>query len=158
MSFQLTSSAFHSSEKIPRDYSGEGRDISPPLEWSDVPPGTRELALLCEDPDAPQEEPFVHWIAYKISPELHELPQAVPAAKDVEKPVNIKQGMNSFAKAGYKGPMPPKRHGRHRYYFKLFALDSELPEQASLERDRFLELIEGHVLAEADLMGTYERH
>jgi hypothetical protein len=157
MAFQLSSPAFRHSQKIPRDYSGEGRNISPPLEWQDLPQGTKELALLCEDPDAPQEEPFVHWLAYKITPDQTELPEALPVAKELERPVSLFQGLNSFAKAGYGGPMPPRRHGRHRYFFKLYALDHELPTEPGIDRDRFLDLIDGHVLGEADLIGIYER-
>jgi Raf kinase inhibitor-like YbhB/YbcL family protein len=158
VAFEIRSKAFSASEKIPREYSGEGKDISPPLLWRDVPKGTQEFALICEDPDAPQDTPFVHWIAYKIPANVTELPQNLPKQKKLAKPVAILQGVNSFDKIGYGGPMPPKRHGTHHYHFRLLALDSPLPEMPGLDIDEFKKLVAGHVLEQVEVIGTYERH
>ncbi len=145
---ELTSPAFAPGAPIPRKYTGEGEDVSPPLVWSDPPEGTRELALICDDPDAPMPTPWVHWVAYKISPERRSLAEG---AQD-----GFRQGRNDFGRRSYGGPMPPRRHGVHHYHFKLYALDIELPNE-ELTKAELLERIEGHVLAEAELVGTYER-
>jgi Raf kinase inhibitor-like YbhB/YbcL family protein len=155
---QLESTAFGDSEPIPTEFTGDGADKSPPLRWSDPPPETKELALLCEDPDAPQTEPFVHWIAYKIPPETKELPEGLPHEPMLNRPAPIVQGINSFRNAGYGGPLPPRRHGPHRYFFKLFALDKPLNLPPGAQKSEFLNAIKGHVVGEAQLMGTYERH
>lgn len=158
MAFRLESSAFVDKAKIPSEYTGEGSDMSPPLKWSGAPPGTQEFALLVEDPDAPQEEPWVHWIAYKIPANVDTLPKNIKKMSEVSSPTRILQGQNSFQNKGYGGPMPPKKHGAHRYFFKLFALDAPLPDEHGLSKEDLLKKIEGHVLDEAQLMGTYERH
>lgn len=145
---ELTSPAFAPGGPIPKKYTGEGEDVSPPLVWSRPPEGTRELALVCDDPDAPTANPWVHWVAYKISPDRKGLSEG---AKD-----GFRQGRNDFGRRDYGGPMPPRGHGVHHYHFKLYALDIELPSE-ELTKDELLSRIEGHVLAEAELIGTYER-
>src|ERR671918_1987590 len=100
MALQLTSPAFEANGYIPKKYTGEGQDVSPPLSWTGIPQGTKELALLCEDPDAPMPKPWVHWVAYRIPPSVTELPESVSE--------NIVQGQNDFGKVGYGGPMPPE--------------------------------------------------
>lgn len=158
---QLTSSAFQRNEPIPVRFSGEGSDVSPPLEWSYVPDGTRSFAILCEDPDAPvrpgKEHPFAHWLIYNIPARISSLPEGIPHRDVLLLPVLATQGRNSFGKIGYNGPMPPAGHGMHRYHFKLFALSSSIPLAAGMRREAFLLALQGHVLATAELVGTYER-
>jgi Raf kinase inhibitor-like YbhB/YbcL family protein len=147
MIIQVSSHAFEPGGAIPREYTGEGRDVSPPLAWSGLPEGARELALVCDDPDAPR--PFVHWVLYKIPAERSGLPEGSVGA--------ALEGKNDFGGTGYRGPMPPRGHGTHRYRFRLYALDAELEVVAGLTRDELLRAIEGHVLAEGELVATYER-
>ncbi|MGZ3652331.1 MAG: YbhB/YbcL family Raf kinase inhibitor-like protein [Bdellovibrionota bacterium] len=158
---QLTSSAFQSNQKIPQRFSGEGDDVSPPLEWSDIPKGCKSFALICEDPDAAgragKKPPFAHWLIYNISGEVTSLPEGLPAKTLLDFPVSASQGTNSFGKVGYNGPMPPAGHGSHHYRFVLHALDMELDLDSGLTREEVLKRIEGHVLAKAGFTGTYER-
>ena len=149
MSITITSSAFEQGERIPRRHTGEGEDVSPPLEWNGVPQRTRELALICDDPDAPRPRPWVHWVLYKLSPGTRGLGEGENGS-GVE-------GMTDFGRPGYGGPMPPKGHGVHRYYFKLYALDAELDLAAGATKANLVSAMEGHVLAQGELMGTYER-
>lgn len=156
MSLHITSIAFPSGQRIPQDYSGDGTDRSPPLSWSGVPDGTVELALICDDPDAPTPEPWVHWIVYGIPADCRELPEGVPPKTD--KP--LMQGRNSWPSGqtiGYRGPLPPKGHGTHHYHFRLYALDQKLKTAAGLDKPSLLALMKGHVLATGELIGTYER-
>ncbi len=145
---KLISSAFRDGERIPKAYTGEGRNVSPPLEWNDPPDDTRSFALLCEDPDAPQEEPWVHWVAYGI-------PADVTAV--VEGVEGLTEGKNSRGAIGYDGPMPPPGHGPHHYHFKAYALDAPIDLEPGASKKKFLEAVEGHVLAIAELVGIYER-
>lgn len=159
MSMTLESSAFKHGQPIPRKYSGEGEDLSPALIWSGVPNGTVELALLCDDPDAPMPEPWVHWIIYGIAPTVSGLPEGIARAANPPAPAGACHGANSWPRdnLGYRGPMPPPGHGPHRYFFKLYALDAPLGLAAGADKKALLAAIEGHVLAEAELIGTYER-
>jgi Raf kinase inhibitor-like YbhB/YbcL family protein len=152
----LESSAFGNNAVIPRKYSGEAENVSPPLSWSGVPAAAAELVLLCEDPDAPFPQPYLHWLAYGISPRLTGLEEGVPA---VESPGigGMKQAKNAAKEFGYTGPMPPPGHGVHHYHFQLFALDRQLALSGKVEREQLLEAMKGHVLAEGTLVGTYER-
>jgi len=145
----LTSSAFTADGPIPRKYTGEGEDVSPPLSWGNLPTGTKELAVICDDPDAPQPTPWVHWVAYAIPPMLTGLPE------DVHE--NMAAGQNDFGRRGYNGPMPPRGHGVHHYHFRLYALDESLLRGPGLTKDQLVEAMRGHVLAEGELVGTYER-
>lgn len=156
MILRITSNAFQSGTPIPKDYSGDGADRSPPLSWSGVPAGTQELALICDDPDAPCEQPWVHWIIYGIPSDCQELPEGVPLETDK----NLKQGRNSWPSGqniGYRGPLPPRGHGTHHYHFRLYALDQKLNAKSGLDKRSLLALMEGHVLATGELIGTYER-
>ncbi|HVT29153.1 MAG TPA: YbhB/YbcL family Raf kinase inhibitor-like protein, partial [Lacipirellulaceae bacterium] len=120
MKFELTSSAFKRGAPIPRKYTGEGDDASPPLAWSAAPPNTKEFALICDDPDAPSAEPWVHWVIYGIPADVSGLPEGVKTNEaKLAKPVVARQGKNSFtsgATVGYRGPMPPPGHGVHHYH------------------------------------------
>ncbi len=145
--FSLTSSAFAPGETIPRRHTCDGEDHSPPLSWSAPPAGTRSLALLLDDPDAPSGR-FVHWLAWGIDPQAGRLGDGEAAPLE---------GRNDFRTVGYRGPCPPRGHGRHRYRFRLHAVGQELrlaPGAGVRELERALE---GKVLAVAELMGSYER-
>jgi Raf kinase inhibitor-like YbhB/YbcL family protein len=155
--FSVKSQAFQEGQTIPHRYTGEGEDVSPPLQWSRVPAGTREFAILCEDPDAPTPEPWVHWLAYNISPSTTMLPEGLPPKAKIDVPVRLEQGRNSFGKLGYNGPMPPVGHGLHRYIFTVYALDTELAIVPGTEKKNFVNAIRNHVLGEGRITGTYER-
>ncbi|HID20787.1 MAG TPA: YbhB/YbcL family Raf kinase inhibitor-like protein [Planctomycetaceae bacterium] len=160
MKIELTSTAFKNGERIPRKYTGDGQDVSPPLSWSGVPEGAKELALICDDPDAPGPEPWVHWVVYGLSPELAGLPEGIPAQSEIDKPVKALQGKNSWPSGrtiGYRGPAPPRGHGTHHYHFKLYALDTPLNLPPGVDKKRLLKAMEGHIIAQGELIGTYER-
>lgn len=149
MSIEIRSSAFDAGSRIPREHTGEGRDVSPPLTWTNLPEGTRELALICDDPDAPRAEPWVHWVLYKLAANLTQLGEGENGG-GVE-------GTTDFGTTGYGGPMPPPGHGTHHYHFKLYALDAPISLEAGATRKQLLEAMEGHVLARGELIGTYAR-
>jgi Raf kinase inhibitor-like YbhB/YbcL family protein len=152
----VQSTAFEPGMTVPKKYTGEGQDISPPLAWSGVPKETKELALICDDPDAPRPEPWVHWVIYGMPPNVTGLPEGVPKEPRVQSPPAL-QGKNTSNQLGYNGPMPPPGHGVHHYHFKLYALDSELKLAPGLTKDQLLRQIKPHVIAESELVGTYQR-
>lgn len=152
MPFELTSPVFAHGESIPRKYTCDGQDISPPLRWGDPPQGTQSLALIADDPDAPIGT-WVHWVLYNLPAEARGLPEAVPP--DADLPDGSHHGRNSWRRLGYGGPCPPS--GTHRYFFKLYALDTVLDLAASASKKQLLRAMEGHVLAQAELMGGYAR-
>jgi len=155
---ELISTAFSEGQPIPQKYTGEGADVSPPLSWSGLPDGTQELALICDDPDAPTAEPFVHWVIYGIPAAATGLPEDFSGAESrAPELVGVAEGENSFGDTGYGGPMPPPGDGKHRYFFKLYALDSDLALQPGLDKQSLLRAMKGHVLGKGELMGTYER-
>lgn len=160
-SIELRSPVFGHQEPIPCRFTGEGQDVSPPLVWSGVPTECREFALVCLDPDAPiapnKDHPFVHWVIYNISPATSSLPDGVPGKARLQLPLFADQGLNSFGKIGYGGPMPPPGHGTHHYHFVLYALDRELNLRPGASHPEFLRAIENHVLATTELVGTYQR-
>jgi len=149
---QLTSTAFNEGELIPSKYTCDGKDISPPLQWSGIPQNTKSLALICDDPDAPSGT-WVHWVAYYIPPTVSELPEGVPTKETTSD--GLKQGTNDFKKIGYGGPCPPS--GTHRYYFKLYALDTELQLSSKAKKSDIEKAMKGHILATGQLMGKYKR-
>jgi Raf kinase inhibitor-like YbhB/YbcL family protein len=160
MAFTITSSAFAADAVIPRQFTGEGADRSPPLAWDNVPEGTQEFALICDDPDAPTPQPWVHWVIYGIAADVRALPEDVKNEPQLSEPVAARQGKNSWdsgATVGYRGPMPPPGHGTHHYHFKLYAVDQPLDLAASATKEQLLAAMKGHVLAETELTGTYER-
>jgi len=158
---QLTSPAFAHDESIPPKYTADGADVSPPLVWSNVPSEAKELALICDDPDAPdpqrpREDPWVHWVIYKIPADTTALPEAVPRAERLSEPAGAVQGRNDWNppnNIGYRGPSPPV--GRHRYFFKLYALSEELAVEPGLDKESLLSAMQGKILAVAQLVGTY---
>ena len=151
---QVTSSAFSEGGTIPRQYTADGKDISPPLRWSGAPPTTRSFALICDDPDAPRAEPWVHWVLFNLPAATQELPEGVPA--DATVLGGAQQGKNDFGKLGYGGPDPP-RGKPHRYYFKLYALDPVLELAADASKQQLEQAMRGHVVAAGQLLGTYGR-
>ncbi len=149
---ELSSSAFGSGQAIPKKYTCQDADVSPPLAWSNAPQGTRSFALIMDDPDAPLVT-WVHWVVWNIPATARSLKEAVPQGSDL--PDGTKQGRNSGRRAGYSGPCPPT--GSHRYFFKLYALDTTLSLAADSGKDQLLEAMKGHILAQAELMGTYKK-
>jgi len=156
MPLTLSSSAFEHGQAIPRRYSCEGDDISPPLEWAGTPAGTKSLALLVEDPDAPDpanpKRIWVHWLVYDIPAGVTSLPEGA-GGKDL--PGGCHEGLNDWKKLGYGGPCPPI--GRHRYFHRLYALDIVLGDLGPLTKRELVAKIEGHVLEKAELVGTYKK-
>ncbi len=148
----IRSPVFHEGGSIPARYTCDGEDVSPPLEWSGVPEGTKSLALTCDDPDAPAGL-WVHWVVFDLPPSAAGLPERVPATPEI--PSGGRQGKNDFRKIGYGGPCPPA--GTHRYVFTLYALDSTLGLPAGATRKDLLAAMRGHALGEATLTGTYSR-
>lgn len=149
---ELASSAFQQRGDIPKSYTGEGQDISPPLSWSNVPEGTLSFALICHDPDAPLVTlgayGFVHWVLYNI-------PSSVAQLSEDEK--SYTSGVNSFGRGGYGGPMPPEGHGIHHYFFWILALDAESDIEPGLSMEGLLRKIEPNVIGMNRLVGTYSR-
>jgi Raf kinase inhibitor-like YbhB/YbcL family protein len=153
---QIRSPAFADGSQIPVKYTGDGDDISPPLEWTGAPAATKEFGLLCDDPNAPTPQPWVHWVLYRIPAGTSSLAEGAshsPKISGVE-------GRNSWGTGqtlGYRGPAPPRGHGVHHYYFKLYALDTALSLPARMDKEAVLNAIKGHVLDQAELVGWYER-
>jgi Raf kinase inhibitor-like YbhB/YbcL family protein len=153
MALELTSSAFPAGAPIPAQYTGDGQNLSPPLRWQNPPAGTRSLALLCEDPDAPRGT-FTHWVVFNLSAESRELGEGI--SPEGTRANGMAQGTNDFGKPGYGGPKPPPGKP-HRYVFKLYALDRMLDLHPGATRAQLLAAMKGHVLGESQLVGTYAR-
>jgi hypothetical protein len=156
MPLVLTSSAFTHQGSIPQQYTCQGRDVAPFLSWSGAPDGTKGFVLVVDDPDAPDpaapKRTWVHWVLYNIPPTASGLPEAVTSAK---LPPGTREGTNDWNRTGYGGPCPPV--GRHRYFFKLHALDVELPDLGPARKADVEKAMEGHVLAKTELIGTYQK-
>jgi Raf kinase inhibitor-like YbhB/YbcL family protein len=152
LAMTLTSSAFTHGAMIPKEYTCDGKDISPPLRWSEPPEKTQSFALIMDDPDAPMGT-WVHWVIYNIPATARGLSEGIP--KDADLPDGSRQGRNSWRRVGYGGPCPPS--GTHRYFFKLYALDTVLSFAAGATKEELLKAMEGHILAQAELMGRYSR-
>lgn len=150
---QLSSGAFQPEDMIPVKHTCDGPDVSPALQWTPPPEGTISLALICDDPDAPAGT-WVHWVLYGLSPETTSLPEGVPQERIVLG--SARQGRNDFRRIGYGGPCPP-RGAPHRYFFTLYALDIPTDLEPGLTKRDILKVIEGHILAQGQLMGTYKR-
>ena len=149
----MSSAAFGDGGLIPREYTADGRNDSPPLEWGDPPPAARSFALICDDPDAPRGT-FVHWVLYNLPADLRHVGPALPQSPTL--PNGARQGTNSFGRLGYGGPSPPPGP-QHRYQFKLYALDTVVPLDTGATKDQLLEAMRGHTLAEGILTGMYGR-
>ncbi len=153
MTIRLSSPAFAEGAPIPTRYTCDGENISPPLKWSNVPPGTKSIALIADDPDAPAGT-WVHWVMYNIPPATTELPEALPTTEVILN--QVRQGVTDFKRSGYGGPCPPGGSS-HRYFFRLYALDTELQLQPGATQQDLVGAIQGHILAQGQLMGTYQR-
>jgi len=153
VAIELTSSAFQNGGAIPVRYTCEGENLSPPLAWSALPNGATSVALICDDPDAPAGT-WVHWVLYNLPATATELREKVAPAAAL--PNGARQGTNSFQKIGYGGPCPPPGKA-HRYFFKLYALDSELGLKSAPTKEELVQAMEHHILGEGQLMGTYQR-
>src|SRR6516165_1508290 len=156
MSLTLTSPGFTTGSMIPPTYTCDGKDTSPALAWAGAPAGTKSFALIVDDPDAPDpaapKMTWVHWVLYNLSATTDRLPEAVAPN---QLPAGTKQGKNDWKRTGYGGPCPPI--GRHRYFFKLFALDTVLPDLKEPTKAALEQAMKGHVLDQVELMGTYQR-
>ena len=149
---QITSTAFEPDGVIPPKYTCDGADVSPPLAWQGIPPGAKTIALICDDPDAPMGT-WIHWVLWNLPAETTQLPEDLPP--DEVLPSGAKQGTTDFGRVGYGGPCPPG--GTHRYFFKVYALDTALDLPAGASKDDLLDAMAGHILAEGQLMGNYRR-
>jgi len=152
MEIKITSSAFEDGGLIPAKYTCDGADISPPLQWQTVPEATKSIALICDDPDAPMGT-WVHWVLFNLPPEARELAENTPADRVL--PNGASQGTNDFGRIGYGGPCPPG--GTHRYFFKIYTLDAQLDLAAGAKKRDLLKAMEGHILAQGQLIGKYKR-
>jgi len=151
---KMSSTTFVHQGEIPERYTCEGEDVAPPLAWSEVPTGTQSLALIVDDPDAPDpaapKRTWVHWVLYGLPPTASGLPESVRSL-----PAGTREGVNDWGRTGYGGPCPPI--GRHRYFFKLYALDVVLPDLQRPTKARLEQAMHGHVLAQTELIGTYQK-
>jgi Raf kinase inhibitor-like YbhB/YbcL family protein len=156
VTLRLTSSAFENGASMPSDYTADGKDASPPLAWSGAPSAVRSFALIVDDPDAPDprapKRTFVHWVVYDLPPATTAL---AAGASSGGLPAGTREGRNDVGRARYTGPAPPI--GRHRYFFKLYALDVTLGNIGQVSKADLLKAMEGHVLGQAELIGTYQR-
>jgi Raf kinase inhibitor-like YbhB/YbcL family protein len=156
MTLKITSPAFEDGGAMAARYTCEGADTAPPLQWEGVPEGARSLALIMDDPDAPDpaapKMTYVHWVLYNLPPDANGLPEGVTASN---LPAGTLEGLNDWRRTGYGGPCPPI--GRHRYFHKLFALDVVLGDLNQPTKDRLLKAMEGHVIAKAEVVGTYQK-
>ena len=152
MTIKVTSSAFAQGGMIPSKYTADGQNISPPLKWEGLPDGVASIALISDDPDAPMGT-WVHWVMWNIPPDKKELSENIPP--DPKLPDGSIQGITDFKRHGYGGPAPPS--GTHRYYFKIYALNTKLDLPVSSTKAHLLRAMEGHILTEGELMGKYKR-
>ncbi len=152
MGIIFESPAFKNGQPVPKLYTCDGDDISPPLDWRNLPDSVESIAIICDDPDAPMGT-WIHWVIYNISSENDGIAENIP--KDKNPGGGIKQGKNSWGRIGYGGPCPPR--GTHRYFFKLYAVDCILPLDAGATKMEVLEAMRGHLMGQAEIMGTYSR-
>ena len=152
MDVKVTSSTFQDGGLIPAKYTCDGADVSPPLQWDTVPEGTKSITLICDDPDAPMGT-FVHWVLFNLPAETRQLAEKVPADKTL--PSGARQGTSDFGRIGYGGPCPPS--GTHRYFFKIYALDAKVDLPAGARKSDLLKAMQGHILAQGQLIGKYKR-
>ena len=152
MALTMTSPAFNEGQPIPTVYTCDGENVSPPLAWTDPPAGTKSFALINDDPDAPGKT-WVHWVAYNMPASARRLPERCPTSAQL--PDGTRQGMTDFGRSGHGGPCPPS--GTHRYDFTLYALDAMLSLPSKATKAQLEAAMQGHILASAQLMGTYRR-
>lgn len=152
MEIKITSTAFEDGGLIPPKYTCDGADMSPPLQWDNVPEGTKSVAFICDDPDAPVGT-FVHWVLFNLPAQTKELAENIPPDKTL--PNGASQGISDFGRIGYGGPCPPS--GTHRYFFKIYALDAQVELSAGAGKRELLKAMEGHILGQGQLIGKYKR-
>ena len=155
----VSSPTLTADQTMPRDYTPDGRNVSPPLTWSDLPAGTKEIAVICEDPDAGNPPPFVHWVMYKIPASAGGLPEGIPIDPAAPMPAGLAgaiQGVSGFRRAIYRGPAPPPGKPHH-YHFVVYALDADLGLKPGLTRADLLAAIQGHVIGQGEIVSIYER-
>lgn len=154
MAMEISSSVFSHGAAIPLKYTCQGKDVSPPLQWSGIPSGTKSLVLIVDDPDAPDPKApkmtWVHWLLYNLPPQTMELSEAVTTL-----PEGTGEGLNDWKRTGYGGPCPPI--GRHRYFFKIYALDTILKDLGQPTKSHLEAAMSGHILAHAEVIGTYQK-
>ncbi|MFC1677546.1 YbhB/YbcL family Raf kinase inhibitor-like protein [Planctomycetota bacterium] len=153
MDIKISSSAFTEGGMIPSKYTCDGKDMSPALSWQGVPQETKSIALICDDPDAPMGT-FVHWVLFNLPADTTQLPENYPEDETLDN--GARQGITDFGKTGYGGPCPPS--GTHRYFFKIYALDTVIDMVSLVDKPKLLEAMDGHILAQGQLMGRYKRH
>lgn len=151
MAMKITTTAFNNGDKIPAQYTCDGTDISPVLKWSEVPKGTQSICLIMYDPDAPKGT-WTHWVIYNIPPDVKELAENTPKTETLSS--GALQGTNDFGKIGYNGPCPPTGP-EHRYYFKIYALDTKIAPPAKPNKKQIDDAITGHIIEKTQLMGFY---
>jgi hypothetical protein len=154
--FQLTSPRFQNGETIPVAYTCEGDDLPPPLHWEGEPPGTRSFVLVMQDPDAPDpanpQATWTHWVLYNLPPNIHDIPESMlPESL----PAGAREALNDWKRMGYGGPCPPI--GRHRYFYRIYALDTVLTDMGHVTWKQLEQALKGHILAQTELLGTYEK-
>ncbi len=154
--FKIESPVFRDGSEIPENFTCHGDNHSPPLKWTNVPASAREFALICEDPDAPRNPPFIHWVVYNIKNDVFELPEGI-STEDLQTD-KFSQGVNSEGNTGYMGPRPPPNTGTHRYYFRLFALDQKMNLPPNLDKDQLEDALTGHIIGEAEIVGRHAHH
>jgi Raf kinase inhibitor-like YbhB/YbcL family protein len=152
MGIKIESSAFKEGGMIPVKYTCDGEDVSPPLGWRDLPAGTKTIALISDDPDAPMGT-WVHWVLFNLPSDVEALPENIPLKKTLEN--GAVHGANDFGRLGYGGPCPPK--GTHRYFFKIYALDTKIDLAPGAKKSQLVKAMEGHILDSGQLMGKYKR-
>jgi hypothetical protein len=152
MDVKITSSAFENEGMIPAKYTCDGADVSPPLQWESIPDGAKSVALICDDPDAPMGT-FVHWVVFNVPADAKQLNENVPGEEILAN--GAKQGTSDFGRIGYGGPCPPG--GTHRYFFKIYALDAQVDLEAGASKSELLKAMEGHIVAQGQLVGKYKR-
>lgn len=157
MTLEVSSPSFSADGPIPAQFTGDGRDISPALSWSNLPSATAEVALIVDDPDAPTPDPWVHWVIYKIPADTGGLSEAIAKTIEPPDPTKAVQGRNSWGKIGYGGPAPPRGHGLHHYRFRLYAVDARLNLAPGLDKRALLAAMEGHIIGEGEVVGTFQR-
>lgn len=151
---KILSSAFADTALMPKKYTGDGEDMSPPLEIIEVTHDAKSIAIICDDPDAPRPTPFVHWVVFNLPHNLLDIAENASKSGHLDKAI---QGKNDMGNNHYNGPMPPKGHGRHHYHFKAYALDTMLDLAKGTTKDELIKAMKGHILDQAELVGEYER-
>jgi Raf kinase inhibitor-like YbhB/YbcL family protein len=156
----VTSPAFKHGQPLPVDYTADGKNVSPPLSWSGLPAGTREIAVIHEDPTAPTPQPFVHWVIYKIPATAKGLPENISPDPATPMPAELAgavQGVSGFRRPGYRGPAPPKPARVHEYHFIVYALSEPLQVEPGLTKSQLLDAMKGKIIGQGEIVGTYER-